>query len=463
MNDHGRDPHQPKSQLEGVVWPAVMGLDASQLLATLFQLEQSQWWSEAELAAAQLPQLQSLLRHAGQHVPWYAARFREAGFDPSAPFGYADFRKLPLLTRREVQTAGESLFSSALPKLHLPVSVKKTTGSTGEPVTVRGTRITDFFWNANYLREYRWHRRDLRKTLGVIRFLDGDQDLGRPPGGTRFTSWGPPINLVYPTGPMALLSIAADVGTQADWLLRQRPAYLLTYPSNLKSLVREIAQRGAVVSGLLGITTISETVGPDLREDCARVLGAPITDIYSSQEFGYLAVQCPESDGYHVQSESVYLEVLDDEGRPTPPGEAGRVVATSLHNFAMPLIRYEVGDYAIPGQPCACGRGLPVLKQILGRRRNLVTLPNGQQRWPTGLLAAAAAVPIHEIQLIQKTLQQIEVRLVPRRPFTPSEEVTLKEILARSLGHPFDFTLTFLDSLGPKKRGKFEEFVSELG
>src|SRR3546814_11153852 len=85
---------------------------------------------------------------------------------------------------------------------------------------------------------------------------------------------------------------------------------------------------------------------------------------------------------YHAQSENVLLEVVDDDGRPCGPGETGRVLITSLHNFATPLIRYELGDYAEVGSPCACGRGLPVIKQVLGRKRNRLILSDGRSGFP---------------------------------------------------------------------------------
>ena len=89
--------------------------------------------------------------------------------------------------------------------------------------------------------------------------------------------------------------------------------------------------------------------------------------MYTCQEAGYLALQCPDYPHFHVQSENVLLEVVDDVGQPCGPGEVGRVLITSLNNFATPLIRYELGDYAEVGAPCPCGRGLPVLKRIMGR------------------------------------------------------------------------------------------------
>jgi phenylacetate-CoA ligase len=89
--------------------------------------------------------------------------------------------------------------------------------------------------------------------------------------------------------------------------------------------------------------------------------------VYSSDEAGYIALQCPEGEHYHVQSESLLLEVLDAAGSACMPGQVGRVIVTTLNNFAMPLVRYDTGGDAEVGPPCACGRGLPVLRSLVER------------------------------------------------------------------------------------------------
>ena len=141
----------------------------------------------------------------------------------------------------------------------------------------------------------------------------------------------------------------------------------------------------------------------------------PVHDNYTSREVGYMALQCPEHDHYHVQSEGVYLEILDESGRQCRAGEVGRVVVTPLHNFAMPLIRYDVGDYAEVGEPCPCGRGLPVLTRILGRQQDVLTLPTGEQRWTllgsSDVKAFMEMAPIRQYQFAHVARDTIEVRL----------------------------------------------------
>src|SRR6185312_7578839 len=112
-----------------------------------------------------------------------------------------------------------------------------------------------------------------------------------------------------------------------------------------------------------------------------QTLGIPLVDCYGCQEAGYVAIQCPEYAHYHVQGEMSLVEVLREDGAPCRPGETGRVVITPLHSFAMPLLRYDLGDYAEVGEPCPCGRGLPVLRQIYGRKKETLTLPSGERRY----------------------------------------------------------------------------------
>ena len=159
-------------------------------------------------------------------------------------------------------------------------------------------------------------------------------------------------------GSAALLDLSVSLGEQCAWLALQAPAYLLTYPSNLKALLghglapwsRPRAREDARRNGR--------------RQNCAHAapsqLGVPLIDEYSAQEIGSIAIQCPLYPHYHVQAEGVHVEVLRDDGSACcAPGDVGRVVVTPLHEFRTPLLRYALGDYAQVGAACDCGRGLP--------------------------------------------------------------------------------------------------------
>jgi phenylacetate-CoA ligase len=287
---------------------------------------------------------------------------------------------------------------------------------------------------------------------------------GSSPGGTIQQDWGPPANVVFHTGPAAGLGFAANVAQQADWLKRHAPDYLLTYPTNLMALIRHFSAAGERPARLREVRTVGETVTPELRAACRASWNVPIVDSYSSQEVGYLALQCPQSGQYHVMAESVLVEILAPDGRPCEPGETGRVVVSTLHNFAMPLLRYDLRDYAEAGAPCPCGRGLPTIARVLGRSRNMLMLPGGGQRWPlVGFDRYREIAPIRQYQFIQHTLEDIEVRLVVDRPLSADEELRLSRVIHSALGHPFRLAYTYFAHEIPRGAGgKFEEFVSRV-
>jgi phenylacetate-CoA ligase len=181
---------------------------------------------------------------------------------------------------------------------------------------------------------------------------------------------GQPFNLLYETGPGQIIPITAPLNTQLELLRKFQPETLLIYPSNLRGLVDKWRDGGSGLPALTRIKTIGETLAPELRRDVAELHPQiSIIDSYSSEECGSIALQCPDTSGYHVMSESLIVEILNDADEPCAPGEVGQIVVTDIHNLASPLIRYRIGDYAQAGATCSCGRGSPKLDRILGRQK----------------------------------------------------------------------------------------------
>lgn len=455
--------HPIHSSLEKLAWPGLVNADAAQMLSMLYQLEQTQWWSPEQLWEHQRQQLQVLLQHAFETSPFYRHRLEQIGYVPGEQLTRDRWAQLPLLTRQDLRKSAPEIKSQRIPAAHGQTSINQTSGSTGESVKVHGTALNGFFWRVFTLREHLWHQRDFSGTLAVIRASGSGSDMGSLPHGNQFSSWGPPTNLLYQTGRSASLSVSIDVKAQAIWLQQQNPDYLLTYPSNLDVLIEHCQTAKIHFPKLREVRTIGEMLTPRIREACQRAWGIKVVDTYSSQEIGYMALQCPECEQYHVQSEGVLIEVLDDQNNPCKPGEIGRVVVTNLHNFAMPLIRYEIKDYAVPGTACICGRGLPTLERIVGRERNMVRLPTGEVYWPlTAFKKHSDIAPIIQYQLVQRSLTTIEMRLVVERSLNADQERQLVEVTQEALNYPFEIVFNYLDEIPKKPNGKFEEFMSEL-
>ena len=131
----------------------------------------------------------------------------------------------------------------------------------------------------------------------------------------------------------------------------------------------------------------------------------------------------------------------------------------------MPLIRYELGDYAEVGEMCVCHLGLPVIRKIAGRKRNLLTLPNGDKYWPMlGLMRIAKEVDkkIRQLQVIQKSLSIIEVRIGMDGSLKAEKEDQVKKIIKDMLNYSFDIEVVYMQEIQRSKSGKYEDFISEV-
>ena len=392
----------PRSSIPNIVWPGIPEVQGRILMAMLLQVEQSQWWPANRIQAHQFQQLHCLLQHAYQTVPYYRERLAEIGPTLNEPLTPDRWSRLPLLTRQDIEVHQRDLLSTKLPVEHGKIIEYKTSGSAGDPLRVQGTTIGALFWHTLTLRDHQWHGRDLRGRLVAIR---SGRDVQDPLAVEDHPTWGPPANTVYPTGPATLLYHLAPLDRQAEILCARNPHYLLVYPSNALALAQHFDEHALRLPHLREVRTYVEPLNPEVLDACREVWGVDVTDVYSAEEVGYIAIQCPKHEHYHVQAESQLVEVLDDLDRPCHPGQIGRVVLTPLHTVAMPLIRYDIGDYAEVGEPCACGRGLGVLNRILGRRRNRITLPDGRVVWPRFFRRDWMRIaPIQQIQALSTHL-----------------------------------------------------------
>ena len=442
------DDARPRPNLPEVAWPLVLTGDAAVLEVLQAQFRESERAPPSAIRRRQMDQIGLLAAHARARSPFWRMRLAAAGF--VAPGAQHDwFRTLPILTRAEAKAAGQALFAEPPPPGHGAVQRMKTSGSTGTPLEIAKTDLAQLFWYAITLRDSLWHRRNLTGKLASIRV-----------GVTRsaHASWSPAY-AGYATGPGVTFDARADIDAQLDWLIAEQPNVLLTHASNLDALAGRSIERGCRLPRLVEARSFSERLPPDIRERVRRAWNVPLTDLYSANEVGYIALQCPESGLYHVQSEDVMIEILDADGRACAPGEAGRVVATSLHNFAMPLLRYDLGDHATVGGPCPCGRTLPTLERILGRTRNMLRLPGGGTAWPGFPMDTLTRLDVvRELRMIQHSLEEIEVELVLARPLTAAEHATLAAAVQKRLGHPFRIRLTPVAHIVRGAGGKLEDF-----
>jgi phenylacetate-CoA ligase len=442
-----------RSNIPGIVWPPITRGQAADLAAMLHQLELTERMPREDMVRMQFRQLVELARHCEAQSPQFHRRLQAAGLkadDLATPEG---LQRLPLLRRRDLQEERD-IYCRQVPSTHLPVSEVRTSGSTGEPVALRRTTIGNFDWHAMTLRDHLWHRRDFSMSQLAVRANVNEPAI--------FADWGPPVSLLFKTGPVLAIPITTDIDRQIECIREYKPGYLLIYPNDLAAVMARAVERGISFPSIVEIRTVGETLHPALREEVRANFGVNVVDCYSSQEVGNIAFECPDAPLYHVMAEALIVEILDEHGDACPEGQIGRVVVTDLRNFATPVIRYDIGDYAEVGPQCPCGRTLPTLKRILGRERNILRKPDGTRNWPlVGYARFRDIAPVRQFQVVQTELDSIKVRLAVERPLSASEEEMLGATIKGALEYPFQITFRYFDDRIPTgPNGKFEEFIS---
>ena len=202
----------------------------------------------------------------------------------------------------------------------------------------------------------------------------------------------------------------------------------------------------------------------EARELCKAAFGAEIADTYGTQETDHIAAQCRECGEYHISAEACLVEVLRVDGSPAGPGEIGRVIVTPLYNYAMPMIRYELGDMAEVGaaRP-VCGRGLPTLRRILGRYRNMFRYRDGTTAWPVSAsFRLRKFLDLKQFQVVQTDFDAIEIRYVPDDGAAdrPVDLAALTERVRAVLRQPVDVTVRRVAEIARSRSGKYEDCVS---
>ncbi len=423
-------------------------------------LRRTQWLRPADLARYQRPLLERMIRHAATQTSFYPERLATLfhGADPAAaPMDGSHWLDVPILRRANVMENVARLKARTVPASAGRTVERHSSGTTGKRLDYLRSAVAGYAGNAVLHRTYEIFGLDLDGLLASI--VRDDAGRSNYPHGSTGRGW----NVTGSGGRVATLEIRTTAAEQLEWLERTRPDYVTTYANDLWSVAMEARRRGGTTLRFKAFINEGEMLEPPARADIADVFGCKVIDIYGSREFGPLAFECPIGPGYHVCSETVLFELLDESDRPVRPGEQGRVVVTSLYNFAMPLIRYDLADYAVASAaPCPCGRGLPTLQRVAGRARHLFVMPDGSRKWPRlGKLwvPLERMLAYREIQLVQTGVSAMEVKYVPAQGDAP-DVGGIEAVLREEFDPALNVTLTPLARIDRGGGGKTEMFVS---
>ena len=418
------------------------------------RLEASQWWPREAIEADRVARLRRFLVDAGTRVPYYRDLYAQSGFDPHALQSVADLSRLPLLGKTEIRAHAERIKATG----HAALQRYNTGGSSGEPLIFfigkdRVTHDVAAKWRAT-----RW--------WGV--------DIGDP----EMEVWGSPIELgaqdrvrrirdkllrtqLLPAFEMSDAKVDGFIAA----IRHQRPRMLFGYPSALTHIARHAEKRGIAMDdlGIKVAFVTSERLYDDQRATIGRIFGCGVANGYGGRDAGFIAHECP-SGGMHLTAEDIIVETIGPDGQPVPAGQPGEIVTTHLATRDFPFIRYRTGDVAVLGnESCACGRGLPLIKDLQGRTTDFVVAADGTVMHGLALIYILRDLPgVQSFKIVQETLQHTVVQLVVDERFARSQGADIVAAFQRRLGAAVKVDLQFVDRIAAEKSGKFRYVVSRV-
>lgn len=442
------------SLISGALFPLHERFKRHRTVAVRRQMEESQWWPAERLQQLRLERLRALLAHAGQHVPYYRDLFARTGFSADSVRSLDDLARLPLLDKATIRANTERLKADDAQDL----ARFNTGGSSGEPLIFfigkeRVSHDVAAKWRAT-----RWWNVDI-----------GDPEI---------VVWGSPIELGAQDRMRALrdrlfrtrLLPAFEMSDEkVDGFLaeirRVRPKMLFGYPSALSHFARRARARGLRMDdlGIRVAFVTSERLYDDQRRIIGETFGCPVANGYGGRDAGFIAHACPQG-GMHITAEDIIVEIIDGEGRPLPAGQSGEIVVTHLATRDFPFIRYRTGDVGtLDTAPCACGRGLPLLKEIHGRSTDFLVARNGTVMHGLALIYILRDLPqVKAFKIVQESLDMTRVMVVPEERLDDSLARKIEQGFKARLGSDVEIRIEATDAIPAEKSGKYRYVVSKV-
>jgi len=459
-----------------LLFPAIQFLLKNQCWDYYKELEQTQWYSHEEMQQLQWRKLKALLEHAYENVPMYRQAFQDAQITPADINTPDDFKLLPIQTnatlrenyphgakrRGEKVKAKPTLLAfhnmianNASEKDKIPNS---TSGSTGEPFG---------FVMSRQLMGMRWGR-----------YLRGNTWTGMDVGEKFLRLWGPhgrPIFERFSIGFTLNMKELSAFGMDeprmleyVEYIKKYKPKIIEAYASAAAGLAMFMNRKGITDVKVGAVITSGETLFEAYRKEIEQAFNCKVFNRYGCREFGAIAHECSQHTALHLNSESFFIEFVEDEQ--TANTGLYKIVLTNLDNFTMPFIRYEIGDVGRPadnppsppfpkggrGGICPCGRGLALIAEPFGRMIDIVMSPSGRMvsvHYLT-LLFGDYNEYVKGFQATQTQEDKLEVMIVPSEQYNDEIGEVLRQKAQEHTGDDMEVTFIPVDEIPPSETGK---------
>ncbi|GAB6194029.1 phenylacetate--CoA ligase family protein [Desulfocastanea catecholica] len=418
------------------------------------ELEKTQYLSLRELQDIQWQRLQKLYAFLWEKNTFYRSRFQNAGLSPGSLTTPADIAKIPILTKKEIRENCDSMISAGYQKeslLHF-----KTGGSTGKALDIYLTEECSELRNACARRSDRW--------------------TGWEPGEPIGAAWGNPKlpvtlkekifqNFLQPYIYLDTMAVSPDsVQKFARTWEKVQPTLLYGHAHSIFILAQYVRQIGCSQIKPKGILSTSMMLLPHERKLIEEVFSCRVTDRYGCEEVSLIGCECEKHNGMHMNIEHLVIEFIKDDGTTAQPGENGNIVVTDLMNFAMPFIRYKIEDVGVPMDTmCSCGRGLPLMGRVTGRVADFLINKKGERVAGISLIENTLTdmAGIDQMQIIQNSLDDMILNIVPGRDFNDSVQAALVQYFM-VIFPDTSVTLNKVDKILPEPSGKYRFSICRI-
>jgi phenylacetate-CoA ligase len=429
--------------LESLLLPAYDNVRGRSYVKRRMFLRESEWWTRDRVQQFQWQELRRLLQHVFASVPYLQRKYSAAGIRLDDIQSWADFRRLPPLTREEINSHGPELCSNAYRGKLLPHA---TGGSTGKPTRFFRTYESYDWRTAAKDRAYSWSGWRLGERSVYL--------------------WGAPVGAhsgleIWKTRAYERIQrqLIFNTFSQTERLWREiyekalafGPVLIVGYVSSLEQFAAFLEREHLTVPGVRAVIAAAEPLFPAVRDAIERGLRAPLFNTYGSREFMSIAGECEFHSGLHVNAENLVVETRDDTRN-----EPSEILVTDLHNYGMPFVRYASGDLGRMSQAsCPCGRGLPILESIEGRVLDVLRTPDGRTVPGEFFPHLLKEVPeFAEYRVEQRSLDHVVISAVLERPLSERSEALLRHEIAKVLGPAIRWELETVAEIPRLRSGK---------
>ncbi|SFM56323.1 phenylacetate--CoA ligase family protein [Methanolobus profundi] len=417
----------------------------------------NQWNSYEAQKLDQEQKLRYMIKFSYEYVPYYHKLFKELGLRPEAIKTIEDLEKLPILNKEIIKKNWDDFKPRNLKSMQYYNWT--TGGSTGTPLKYRLSKPNRFLGAALLYRGW-----------GYAGYKPGDKKVFL--AGTSLDVGSNPyiIKKIHEiTRNLKKLSAfdmnELEMNNYVNVINSFKPKMIRGYASSINFLAKYIDENGLHIESPLFVSTTSEKLYPDMREKIINAFNCDVFDAYGLTDGGVGAYECHEHNGLHIDTERSIMEISSNDGEQINSG-VGKILATNLGNFAMPFIRYDTGDLGdIIEDSCSCGRGSRLLKEVIGRDKELLITPDGKHVhgaafYNNMISKFNDANSIVECQILQKNKDGIIFNMVCKDDFNKSQLDYIRGTIMKKNG--WDVEFRFVDEIERTKAGKYKFIVNEV-